>query len=594
MELVENAETSEFYPTPESLVAKMLDGVDLDYITTILEPSAGTGNILKAIARKEHSRKFDVDCIEYDSNLRQILKFNFGERKDELYKKKKEIMSKYQYAEKKYGIGYAHYDNNQRKYVPLPEEDTAKLEDIDRELEAFFDNGIHIVHDNFLTYTSYKHYDLIIANPPFSNGDKHLLKMLEIQKHGGSIICLLNAETIKNPCTESRKHLAKLLEEYNAIIEFIPHAFVDAERKTDVEVALIKVQIEMVREESEIFNRMKEAENYTDDYEDVTDIEVTDYIKAAINRFKVEVKSGLELIRQYRALQPYLSNSFEDSIYNGQLLKLINNQDRSYSDVSANEYVEGVRYKYWNALLGNPKFVGKLTSKLQNEYRRKIESLKKYDFTEFNIEMLMKEMNTHIKSGIEEETIEMFDRLTVEHSYYPECKGNIHLFDGWKTNKAHKICKKVIIPCHGVFSDWDGRPRVYEAVSVLEDIERVLNYLDGNMTLEVDLRSTLESNFNQGNTKKIPLKYFEATFYKKGTVHLVFNCPELIDRFNIYAAKHKSWLPPSYGNKTYKNMNEEEKKVIDSFQGQKAYGEVMAKACYYVAPIVGSQRLMLE
>ena len=90
MELVENAETSEFYPTPESLASKMLDGVDLDYITTILEPSAGTGNILKAIARKEHSRKFDVDCIEYDSNLRQILKFNFGERKDELYKKKKE------------------------------------------------------------------------------------------------------------------------------------------------------------------------------------------------------------------------------------------------------------------------------------------------------------------------------------------------------------------------------------------------------------------------------------------------------------------------------------------------------------------------
>ena len=37
-------QNSEFYPTPEILVKKMLDGIDWRYIHTILEPSAGKGN----------------------------------------------------------------------------------------------------------------------------------------------------------------------------------------------------------------------------------------------------------------------------------------------------------------------------------------------------------------------------------------------------------------------------------------------------------------------------------------------------------------------------------------------------------------------
>lgn len=66
-------------------------------------------------------------------------------------------------------------------------------------------------------------------------------------------------------------------------------------------------------------------------------------------------------------------------------------------------------------------------------------------------------------------------------------------------------------------------------------------------------------------TKNIPCKFFDVTFYKKGTVHIVFKCPELIDRFNIYAAQQRGWLPPCYGKKKYKDMDEEEKAVIDSF-----------------------------
>lgn len=557
LQLVENEQKSEFYPTPEKLVKKMLEGIDLCSIHTILEPSAGKGDILREIAKEENSYRsradFDVDCIEIDPNLREILKYNFSSER-------------------------------RRQFDRFN----------DAEYKTFFDKGIHIVHDNFLTYTPFKQYDLIIMNPPFSNGDRHLLKALDMQKHGGKIVCLLNAETIRNPFTETRKELLRQLKKHPHTIEYIDNAFITAERKTGVEVALIKVEIERVQEESDIYNRMKEAEQVEDFNPEVTDVEVTDYIKAAVNMFRVEVRAGLELIRQYRALVPYMYDSLsEDDKYKKPILRLTDSTDRGYDSVSTNEYLKKVRLKYWRALLSNPKFIGKLTSKLQDEYRERVAKLSDYDFTEYNIYTLSIEMNAQIKTGIEEEIITMFDVLTQEHSWYPETQKNRHYYDGWATNKAHKIGKKVIIPCYGIFDAWDCKPRVYEAQKALADIERILNFLDGNMTADVDLVQTLETSFKQGVTKNVSLKYFNATFYKKGTVHLVFTCPELIERFNIYAAQQKAWLPPCYGKKTYKNMSDTEKAVVDSFQGEQAYNEVMAKAGYYLAPVTNRNVLML-
>ena len=114
------------------------------------------------------------------------------------------------------------------------------------------------------------------------------------------------------------------------------------------------------------------------------------------------------------------------------------------------------------------------------------------------------------------------------------------------------------------------------------------------MTEDIDLWRSLETCFNQGITKNIELKYFKATFYKKGTVHLTFTCPELIERFNIYAAQNKRWLPPNYGKAQYKDMTAEEKAVIDGFQGEKAYNEIMEKTAYYLAPVTNGTMLLLE
>ena len=92
--LVEDKQTSEFYPTPQKLVEKMLDGIDWDYVHTILEPSAGKGDILREIAKREsrsyYRKNFDVDCIEIDPNLRQILKYNFSDERKRQFNERDE------------------------------------------------------------------------------------------------------------------------------------------------------------------------------------------------------------------------------------------------------------------------------------------------------------------------------------------------------------------------------------------------------------------------------------------------------------------------------------------------------------------------
>ena len=190
-----NAE--EFYPTPESLLDKITIGVDWTQVQTVLEPSAGKGNIVEYVKKRHKLRTWDewmdIDCIEVDEDLRSTLK----------------------------------------------------------------GKEFRVVHDDFLTFKTFKKYDLVIMNPPFSEGAKHLLKALEIQKDGGYIICILNAETIRNPYTNERKDLVQRLEKLEADIQYMSGEFTTAERPTGVEIAVVKVHIPEKESESFIFEGLK-------------------------------------------------------------------------------------------------------------------------------------------------------------------------------------------------------------------------------------------------------------------------------------------------------------------------------------------------
>ena len=73
----------DFYPTPKSIINKMLSSIDFKLINSVLEPSAGKGDIVNEIIEKlkyahsyyyNKSAVWDIDTIEINENLQHILK----------------------------------------------------------------------------------------------------------------------------------------------------------------------------------------------------------------------------------------------------------------------------------------------------------------------------------------------------------------------------------------------------------------------------------------------------------------------------------------------------------------------------------------
>lgn len=534
--LSKSTEKSEYYPTPLDLANKMAALAENKYgiiAEPILEPSAGTGNIVaviveKMITSKKHYNQdvesLDIDCIEYDSDFQAILK----------------------------------------------------------------NKNYHVVHDDFLTFNTFKRYGTVIMNPPFSNGDIHLLKALDMQKRGGKIVALLNAETLKNPYTNTRKQLLKTLTEYEANIEYIDNAFVDAERKTNVQVALICVDIPHIAEPSEIYSRMEAANPIDDNMASPTDLTPFAFLERIVRQYELEASSGIELIRQYYNMTPYISDTVGDNNkYSSPLLSLLVHGEKYESNnesETTNKFMSLLRLKYWRALVSNETFTTKLTTNLKEQLIDMVNNLSKYEFSMFNINTLVIEMNAKIITGIEETIMSMFDLLTVKNSYNDTIEnGNVHYFNGWTSNKAYKIAEKVVVPVYGMFYSWNTSRldacRVKEYVS---DLEKIFNYLGGNKYEGRLVSEAIDTAVKLNEYKNIHFKFFDVTFYKKGTIHIKFTCPELLDVLNIYASRKKSWLPPTYGKKRYKDMTQEEKTVIDDFQGKEAYEKVMNNTSYYI------------
>lgn len=541
-------ENRDFYPTPKELIRRMVAGIDFEMIMHILEPSAGVGNIvdeLEEIRKETRYRRdvhFVIDCIELDANLRHILK----------------------------------------------------------------GNGKRVVHNDFLTYNTYKEYDLIVMNPPFSQGARHLLKALDMQeRNGGEVRCILNAETLKNPCTNERKDLVSRLARYDAEITYHMEEFVDADRQTDVEIALIKVKLPAVERKSFIFEQTKLKKSMEvrecSDYEQTQLVEA-DFIKAIIQQYELEVEAGIRLIEEYYAMQPLIACEFgkddkgEIVQKGGCILSLDLSINRgSYSNIlTINGYIRQVRMKYWRALFDNPTFTDKLTGNLVDLYRSKVAELADYDFSYYNICEIQIDMIQNMINGVEDTIVALFDEFSHKHYWYDETSNNIHYYNGWKTNKAWYINDKVIIPLSG-FRDldysWGGfKPTYYDVMKKLADIEKCFNYLDKGLTNDISLRVVLENAERSGESKKILTKYFELTFYKKGTCHIRFLNKDLLKKFNIYGSQKKAWLPPSYGTKSYEEMTEEEQAVIDAFEGEAEYKRTCANKDYF---LVKKEDLML-
>lgn len=503
----------DLFPTPSELADIMVNSIakrSSKYAFApgaILEPSAGTGNLVRAMDKlfyHSSNQKLDIDCIEISSQCRAILK------KD----------------------------------------------------------GFRVVHDDFMTFEPHKRYKAIVMNPPFSSGIAHLKKAIQIMKNGGAIRCILPSEYIRHPHNREQLGLVSILHELHADIEYYGSAFSNAERPTSIEVAIISIDMPEKPPESTIRLELEKTERAAQTYQQQNTLVSNDPFTAAVERYNVAAKGLQRIYEEYEGIKDFLgspTSNAEDAVVS---------LGKSY-----NEAVKALRMRYWRALFDIPAIRDNLTESMREEYSERLDSLADYDFTKFNILTIRQEISVNTVGSIKSEILKLFDRFTNLHA--EEFSKNIHYFNGWKSNSAYKLNEKIVFPCNA-YCNWFDKsfdPTASPVVRTISNIELTLHYLDtsGQPYNSSELREILDRAKKEKQTKKIKCHYFDLTFYRKGTCHLVFTRLDVLKAFNAFACQEKTWLPPAYGKKAYEEMEESEKATVRAYEGELSYADSYQK-----------------
>ena len=482
---------NEFFPTPSSIIKLMLDGVNLTD-KTILEPSAGKGDIIDYIKDQYSRHNTKIYCIEREPDLIHILR----------------------------------------------------------------ENGHRVIADDFLTYNGCYLFDFIILNPPFSNGDEHLLKAWDILENG-EIICLLNSETVRNPHTKNRALLASIIEA-NGTVNHIGQVFKDAERTTQVEVCIVRLQ------------KKTENQKFSFDFEPVTNSEKMKLEESTFeNQIAVNDIIG-NMIIQYEALQMqfvdymkvidgmkfYAQGIFTESSYRN-VREIVEKCYSPNKNDAYNSFNDIVKENMWNIVLSKMDFDKYLTNSVRKKFYDYCKHQGHMDFTKENV---FKVITILFENKIEIQETAIIDVFDIFTKFYKE--NRVHI-EGWKTNDSWKVNRKIILPNwvkYGSYYSTDDLKRFGDRFSTnwdrkhqYSDIDKVMCYITGTSYENCYfINDALEHTFDRlGYVKTgdsfdnlIESSFFYIRFFKKGTVHLEFKDVKLWQEFNLRACKGKQWLPP--------------------------------------------------
>lgn len=491
---------SEFYPTPKSLVCDMLApyrklskfGYKVPSDWTVLEPSAGKGDIADYICDynpDSYGRKKNdarIKCIEKNFDLQQILR----------------------------GKNYP------------------------------------VIGDDFLEYQKDQHFDLITMNPPFSNGDEHLIHAWEIVGHGGHVVCLLNAETIRNPYTKRRKDLLALIDEHGRY-EFVSQAFANAQRKTNVETVIVWLDKPKLENDP-----LKFEFTPADDKEEEADLSMStggtglahvDHLGTIISQYENTKKAFINFIKSMEELsfygsslaEKYRTESRHDSVREYiHRMALDAFMNGGSNNTKCNEFRDRLNASAWETVLGSLNLDGIMTTSVKEAFDKNLEAAGHMPLTKRNVQGVVSAIIGSAGETMKQCVVEVFDLFT---RYYSD--NRIPNQEGWKTNKSWYCNKKVILP-HWVELKWSNGMQIsYSRSKNYKDIDKACCWLMGKKYDEIlTIEKAMTEDMEGARLGKGESEFFTFRYYIKGTVHLTFKDQTLLDRFNITASENKNWI----------------------------------------------------
>ena len=405
--------------------------------------------------------------------------------------------------------------------------------EIEHQLRELCKDKCEIIGYDFLEFNNTMiSFDLIIANFPFSNWVKHFLKAWSLLWKW-EIVCLLNAETLKNPFSEERKLMKTIIKDNNWEVEYIENAFLDAERKTSVEVALITIS----KKQTEFDNIFKDFQE--DFYNEFANLDwQMSQNEIIIWNDNIDHIIKLNQILKKESIKKVIANNkynYYNNIFNKTLeqkgIKEITNDEVNLRD-NIKEDIFKFNQQCWAYFFRITPLKAKLTTKTYEQFIIQYQN-SKIDFTYENIQRVQDIIILSAWKIQEENYIEVFDYLTKHRE-----DNRVHI-EWWKTNSWYKLNKRFITP-YGAELSWNKTEIkwfTYNFIWYLDNIDKVFcNLTWKNFNQIRKTRDWFENNSI--------CEFFEIKVYKKWTVHFLVK-EEYLDNlkeFNLIVCKAKKWL----------------------------------------------------
>ena len=383
------------------------------------------------------------------------------------------------------------------------------------------------------------HVDHIIMNPPFDHADKHIIHAWDIAPEGCQITAICNAKTVREADDWDERtrtyssELASLIKNNGSPIQFIEDAFKVAngsERGTGVEIAFFKLYKPGTSEDFDYEGFYLEDEpDYTEEgiiaFSDIR-YTVGRYVEAlkAFDKMSVE----MDILRGH-ANAAGLSGNFT--------LHLSSNNNIT----TKSEFLKELQKSAWQSIFNKMKMEKMVTSEVKAKLNKFVETQHKIPFTVRNVHQMINMIAGTYKENMDKSMVSVFDHLTQR---YHENRYNV---EGWKTNEAHCIGKKFILPS-SVKVGYNGiESYSYDSYDRITDLQKALCYLTGKPYIYKSLYG-----FFQAEKVKVP---YEAT----------------VEEFEKELKRIKGWRSHVLSELTEEEL---EKRVWDKLRKQEEEGVI--------------------
>jgi hypothetical protein len=382
--------------------------------------------------------------------------------------------------------------------------------------------GHKLIGTDFLTLAAPYLFPLIVMNPPFRQCAEHVLKAWEMLTPEGNLAAIV-------PTTAIGKRIGKYAELNQLIdlfgeVEEVGKAFSGAERSTDVECVIIRLQ----KPAEKKFTPFEHFEpNMDPEYQSPEDRSLPaprDVIRA--------------IVSQYQASMRALKLAHESETYFRSLTPKDVWQYEKLSEYA--ERIDKTKKAFWDLIFTRTKIGEVTTSGFRKEFMAERERLSQMEFSEETIYEVLNHFMQNRDVILGECIMDVFKQVT---RYSMD---NVTQHERWHTNKLHKITPKIIVPnCLSWYSVWSLD---WSHQDLFNDLDKALTMFGG--TNGICTTKAIEATLNDiRNGKNYQQKFESPNFYfrvfKKRTIHLWFRDLDGLEMINRFAAERELFVLPS-------------------------------------------------